>query len=81
MQDNAEWLAEEGRLLSSVQGRNGVDYDIGEYARSLRAVLERKLAATAALLDRVKTFQRHLAVEEEVSRKVDASTLRESILR
>jgi hypothetical protein len=59
-----------------VQGRDGVDYDIGDYAARLRSILERKLATTQALLERVGTFQHHLAVEEEMSSKLDASKMR-----
>ncbi len=69
-------LQEEGQLLSSVQGRDGVDYEIGAYASTLRALLERKLAATRDLLSRVTTFQQHLAIEEEVSSKINAKAMR-----
>ncbi len=79
-QENAEHLQEEGRILAAVQGQEGVDYDIGAYASKLRHILERKLATTKGLLKRLATFQRHLAIEEEVSKKVDASTLRQSII-
>jgi hypothetical protein len=75
-QENAELLQDEGTLLASVQGRDGVDYDIGDYAARLRSILERKLATTQALLERVGTFQHHLAVEEEMSSKLDASKMR-----
>ncbi len=58
-----------------MQGSGGVDYDIGAYAGRLRAILERKVATTAALLERVVTFQRHLAIEEEVSKKVEQGAM------
>lgn len=80
IQENAELLQHEGTLLASVQGRESVDYDIGSYAKQLRNILEKKLHRTHALLEKVKTFQSHLALEEEVSKKVDASTLRQSII-
>ncbi len=69
----------EGSLIALVQGRKGVDYDIGVYAKGLREVLERKQAMTAALLEKLDTFQAHLAIEEEMSKKIDAHTLRKML--
>jgi hypothetical protein len=60
-------LTDEGKLLSSVQGREGVDYDIALYASQLQALLEHKLATTTALLGQVRVFRGHLAAEEQLS--------------
>lgn len=68
IQVNAALLTQEGELLSRVQGKGVVDYDIEDYASRLEAVLERKLAVTGALLKRVRIFRGHLAEEEELSR-------------
>ena len=38
VQENAQMLTEEGKLLSSVQGETVVDYDIDEYASKLEDV-------------------------------------------
>ena len=42
VQENAELLTEEGRLLQEIQGDNVVDYDIDRYAARLDHILERK---------------------------------------
>jgi hypothetical protein len=60
-------LTDEGKLLSSVQGRDGVDYDIALYAGQLQSLLERKMATTTALLGQVRVFRGHLAAEEQLS--------------
>ena len=74
-QENAELLQTEGNLLAGVQASGDVDYDISAYASRLRSILERKMATTAELLQRVVKFQNHLAIEEEVSRKIDEHTM------
>lgn len=76
MQEDAILLTEEGKLLSSVQGRDGVDYDIGAYASQLHALLEKKLAHTAKLIQQVKRFRHHLRMEEELSNKIDPASMR-----
>lgn len=68
IQVNAALLTQEGELLSRVQGKGVVDYDIDEYAARLEEVLERKLAVTGALLRKLAVFRGHLAEEEELSR-------------
>lgn len=70
LQENAELLTNEGALLAGVQGRDAVDYDISAYAASLQAILEQKVKTTQALLRQLKKFREHLAIEEEVSRKM-----------
>lgn len=76
MQEDAILLTEEGKLLSSVQGRDGVDYDIGAYASQLHSLLEKKLSHTSKLLQQVKRFRHHLRMEEELSNKIDPATMR-----
>lgn len=67
-------LQDEGALLASVQ--RGPDYDISSYATRLRYILERKRQQTEELLAQVTKFQEHLAVEEQVSAKMDAKAMR-----
>jgi hypothetical protein len=76
IQENAHILTEEGQLLSRVQGRDVVDYDIDGYAERLDAILRRKLQTTQALLDRLTTFRRHLQFEDEMARAQDAAAVR-----
>lgn len=42
IQENAELLTEEGRLLQQIQGDDVVDYDIDAYATRLSEILDRK---------------------------------------
>jgi hypothetical protein len=72
LQENADLLQQEGSLLGALQ-RPEPDVDFGEYARRLRELLETKVATAQALLKRVEAFQLHLAIEEEVSARIDAS--------
>lgn len=76
IQENAELLTEEGKLLAEVQGVDVVDYDIDRYATALHDVLARKLATTQALLRRLAVFRDHLALEEQVSKAVGAEDMR-----
>jgi hypothetical protein len=75
IQGNADMLSEEGALLKRVQGRDVVDYDIDAYATALDDILRRKLAATQDLLDRLATFRKHLAIEDELARRHEADAI------
>ena len=70
IQENAELLTEEGRLLAHVQGEDVVDYDIDAYAARLDEILNRKSAIVAGLRAQLATFRRHLQEEESASRRV-----------
>ena len=72
LQENANLLQDEGRLLAALQSGEP-DVDFGLYASRLRGLLETKVATAQALLERVAAFQQHLAIEEQVSAKLDAS--------
>ena len=65
MQENAELLTEEGRLLQQIQGE---DNDIDAYATRLDAILERKQTLISSLRKRLKNFREALAQEEKLSR-------------
>lgn len=69
IQENAHMLTEEGQLLSKVQGRDVVDYDIDGYAARLDALLRKKLATTEALLKQLTVFRKHLLLEDEMARR------------
>jgi hypothetical protein len=70
IQENAELLTEEGRLLQQIQGEDVIDYDIDAYAQRLEEILQRKQQLITLLQRRLKAFRRHLQREESVSRAV-----------
>ena len=70
VQENADLLTEEGRLLATVQGEDVVDYDIDAYAKRLDEILDRKLVIFSSLKRRLTEFRQHLREEEVASKKV-----------
>ena len=70
IQENAELLTEEGRLLQQIQGDDVIDYDIEAYAKRLDEILQRKQQLIELLQRRVKSFRKHLQREEKISRGV-----------
>ncbi len=70
IQENAELLTEEGRLLAKVQGEDVVDYDIDMYAERLDQILTSKISMYTKLHANLKKFRQHLADEENLSRAV-----------
>ena len=68
IQENAELLTAEGKLLQAVQGSE--DYNIDDYAGQLEEILERKSALIGTLSDKLKRFRESLKKEEELSRRV-----------
>eukprot|EP00592_Proboscia_alata_P003340 CAMPEP_0194378562 /NCGR_PEP_ID=MMETSP0174-20130528/36125_1 /TAXON_ID=216777 /ORGANISM="Proboscia alata, Strain PI-D3" /LENGTH=599 /DNA_ID=CAMNT_0039160689 /DNA_START=174 /DNA_END=1973 /DNA_ORIENTATION=+ len=72
IQENAELLTEEGRLLNSVSSDQIVDYDIDAYASRLSEILDRKSQLIYALKEKMDYFKSQLKKEEELSRKVPA---------
>jgi len=73
IQENAELLTEEGRLLQAIQG-TGVDgageYDIDQYATRLLSILARKQELNAALRTKLASFREVLGNEERASRMI-----------
>ena len=67
IQENAELLTEEGRLLTNIQGD---DNDIDAYAQRLDTILVRKQELITVLRDRLTLFRHKLAQEEATSKKV-----------
>lgn len=70
IQENAELLTEEGRLLQTVQGDGVVYYDIDKYASRLGSILKRKTQLNNRLQEKLLSFRRQLRMEEELSKKV-----------
>jgi len=70
IQENAELLTEEGRLLQSVQGDDVVDYDIDQYASRLGNILDRKTQLSTLLQNKLVSFRSQLKKEEELSKKI-----------
>jgi kinesin family protein 2/24 len=65
IQENAELLTEEGRLLQQIQGD---DNDIDAYATRLDEILERKQVLITQLRKRLKNFRDALKHEEDLSK-------------
>ncbi|CAM9563242.1 unnamed protein product [Ectocarpus fasciculatus] len=70
IQENAELLTEEGRLLQQIQGDDVIDYDIDAYATRLSEILDRKMTLMSSLQKRLRNFRGHLEAEEKASVKV-----------
>ena len=67
IQENAELLTEQGRMLSNVQS---TDYDIDSYVRRLNDILNHKSVLIAKLQGRLTRFTQKLADEEQQSKLV-----------
>ncbi|KAJ1444753.1 P-loop containing nucleoside triphosphate hydrolase protein [Pelagophyceae sp. CCMP2097] len=70
IQENAELLTEEGRMLQQVQGGDVVDYDIDTYVERLRAILDRKAEQISLLQAQLARFALKLRDEERQSKLV-----------
>lgn len=70
IQENAELLTLEGRLLQGIQGDGVVDYDIDNYASRLGTILDRKTELIMDLKSKLNSFRSQLKREEELSQKV-----------
>lgn len=64
IQENAELLTEEGRLLQQIQGENN---DIDAYAARLDQILKRKQELLGTLKEKLDNFRRALQREESYS--------------
>jgi kinesin family protein 2/24 len=67
IQENAELLTEEGRLLQQIQGENN---DIDAYAARLDQILKRKQELIAVLKEKLDHFRKSLQREEKESRRI-----------
>lgn len=67
IQENAELLTEEGRLLQQIQGENN---DIDAYAARLDEILVRKQRLISILKEKLDHFRNSLQREERESRRV-----------
>jgi kinesin family member 2/24 len=70
IQENAELLTEEGRLLQQIQGDDVIDYDIEAYAHRLDEILKRKHELILILQRKLRLFKKHLKKEEHLSKGV-----------
>jgi hypothetical protein len=64
IQENAELLTEEGKLLQSVQSEDVIDYDIDNYAHRLESILDRKSYLISCLREKLISFRTQLDSEE-----------------
>jgi kinesin family protein 2/24 len=67
IQENAELLTEEGRLLQQIQGENN---DIDTYAARLDEILKRKQELLNSLKQRLDHFRKSLQKEESYSKQL-----------
>lgn len=70
IQENAELLTEEGRLLQSVQGNDIADHDVDQYASRLGNILDRKTYLITGLQEKLALFRSQVQKEEELSERV-----------
>ena len=70
IQENAELLTEEGRLLQQIQGENN---DIDAYAARLDAILQRKQELIGVLRAKLDHFRTSLQREEKESQRVNSN--------
>ena len=70
MQENAELLTEEGKMLQIVTADGASEQDIQDYAERLEAIIERKCNLIEMLQDKMTTFRNNLKREEELSQRV-----------
>lgn len=68
IQENAELLTEEGRMLQQVQGES--DYDIDAYVARLEAILDTKEGQIKGLRQRLRRFSDKLREEEDRSKLI-----------
>jgi len=64
IQENAEFLTEEGKLLQDIQNENVVDDDIDNYASRLGVILDRKTDLILQLKQKLNFFRSQLQREE-----------------
>lgn len=72
IQENADLLTEEGRLLQQIQGEDVVDYDIDAYAARLEQILDRKMDLIATLRGQLGAFRARLQEEESAAKRVSS---------
>jgi kinesin family member 2/24 len=77
IQENAELLTEEGRLLQSIQGENN---DIDAYASRLDQILTRKQQLIDVLQAKLDHFRRSLQKEENYSKRIAENVSQESAI-
>lgn len=70
IQENAELLTEEGRLLSQIQSDDDAENDIDSYANNLDRILDRKQELIVLLREKLTAFRQNLVKEEMVSQRV-----------
>jgi kinesin family protein 2/24 len=70
IQENAELLTEEGRLLSQIQSDDDAENDIDSYANNLDRILDRKQELIVLLREKLTAFRQNLVKEELVSQRV-----------
>lgn len=70
LKEAAKLLTEEGELISNVQGFGNEDYDMDEYVARMERIIKRNLEIYGDLQNRITTFKKHMAEEEEAHQNV-----------
>jgi len=70
IQENAELLTEEGKLLRDVQREDAKEQEIEQYISALESVLDRKEDMILDLQDMLAHFSEQLEKEQELSKRV-----------
>ena len=70
IQENAELLTKEGRLLQDMQGDSVVDEDVDVYAQQLNEILIHKLDLINSLQSKVNLFRESLKNEEQQHKSI-----------
>ena len=70
IQENAELLTEEGKLLRDVQREDVTEEEIEQYISALESVLDRKEDMILDLQDMLAHFSEQLEKEQELSKRV-----------
>jgi uncharacterized protein Smg (DUF494 family) len=70
IQENAELLTEEGKLLRTVQREGTTQKDINNYIDTLEKVLDRKEDMILSLQEKLLVFSEYLEKENKLSKKV-----------
>jgi len=71
IQESAELLTEEGKLLQEVQGHE--DYSIDAYATALEKIIQRKTQLISVLSEKLNGFRGMLKKEELLSQRVNGN--------
>lgn len=74
IQENADLLTQEGKMLQIVQKENVTEAEMEEYVAELEKILDRKEDLILAHQMKLEEFQNELSKEEKLSKNVGSLT-------